>query len=78
MGPRDFKQISQYIGSNIEVEFKDGRLATGVLSFFNYEQQIIHISDYSLKRPEEDGYSEENGEMLIINSKEWRTIQVAK
>ena len=76
--PKDFKQISEFIGNIIEVEFKDGRIAEGTLSFFNYQQQVIHISDYTLMRPEENdkGYSESKGNILIINTKEWKTLQV--
>lgn len=78
VSPRDYKQISEYIGHTVEVEFKDGRMAEGILSFFNYQQQVIHISDYKLMRPEDsdEGYSKSEGPILIINTKEWKTVQV--
>ena len=76
--PKDFKQISQYVGNRVEVDFKDGRLAIGTLSFYNWDQQVIHISDYELNRPDdsEEGYDKTTGKVMVINCREWKTVQV--
>ena len=76
--PKDQKQINQFVGNKIEVEIKDGRLAIGTLSFYNWEQQVIHVSDYELLKPEpdEEGYSKSTGEILIVNCRDWKTLQV--
>ena len=80
MGPKDRKQINQYQGKRVEVEFKDGRLATGKLAFYNWEQQVIHLSNYELNIPDksEEGYSKRTGTFLVINCREWKTVQVIK
>ncbi len=76
--PKDFKQINNYLGEQVEVEFRDGRIAMGKLVFFNWQQQIIHISDYKIMKPEDnsDGYSKKEGRLYIINYKDWKTVAV--
>jgi len=78
MGPKDRKQINTFQGERVEVEFKDGRLAIGTLSFFNWQQQIIHLSNYELNIPDksEEGYEKKEGRFLVINCREWKNVQV--
>ena len=75
MAPKEFKQIHNYVGKEVQVEFRDGRLAFGILSFYNWEQQIIHLSDYVLHRPTKEGADKEEGEMMIINCREWKVLK---
>ena len=76
--PRNYKQINQYVGERVEVEFRDGRLLIGTLSFYNWEQQVIHISDYELMRPESDDekYSKTAGRVMVVNCRDWKTVQI--
>lgn len=73
---KDHKQIHNFIGRQVEIEFRDGRIAFGTLSFFNWDQQVIHLSDYKLHRPSDEGTDCKDGEMIIINQKEWKTVEV--
>ena len=75
MAVKEFKQIHNFVGKIIEVEFRDGRLARGTLSFFDWKERVIHLSDYELHKPTKEGADKKTGEILIINSKVWNIAQ---
>ena len=75
MAPKEFKQIHNYVGKKVEVEFRNGRIAFGTLSFYDWQHQVIHLSDYDLFIPDKEGADKIYGELMVINCKEWSILQ---
>ena len=67
-------QINNFLGERIKVELKGERSAYGVLSFFNFEQQVIHLNNYDIL--DLDGNELERGKFIVVNAKSWITVKV--
>ena len=67
------KQISDYIGSRIALELNDGALVDGILCFFNFQCQVVHLKKYVLQK--KDG-EVEAGSFIVINASDWKKISV--
>lgn len=69
------KQIKHYVGDRVEIDMKTGNIIEGALAFFNWEQQIVHLSDYiefDTKRKEVVN----KGKFIVVNQREWSTFRV--
>jgi hypothetical protein len=67
-------QISNYIGKIVEVIQPDGTLVTGCLRFFNFQAQVIHLSEYTRINLN----LKDEGEFYVINACDWKTIKVVE
>lgn len=81
--PKTITQIKHYIGSNVKITLKDDGEVYGTLAFFNFDQQVIHISDYMQSSNERNidgsktGNKVENaGQFIIINFDQWKSLEV--
>lgn len=76
--PKEVDQIAKHIGKVVYVNLagEQKRYTVGNLSFFNWEQQVIHLSEY--KTFSEDDKIIDEGKFIIINQKEWKTLRVLK
>ena len=66
-------QISQYIGSIVQATRKDGNVIEGILSFFNWDNKLIHISRF---KEYKDKVEVEKGSFIVLNSDEWSNIRI--
>ena len=69
------KQIKTYMGERISVDLKNGKKIEGALAFFNWEQQVVHLSSYVIFNKDGDAKVDE-GKFIIINQREWSTLRV--
>ena len=76
--PTDLPRIIDFLGERVEVPMKDGSIVFGVLVFYNWDQQIIHLSDYEHNVPNDsdEGYEKKKGKFRVINCREWRMLDV--
>ena len=65
-------QISDYIGKIVEIVQSDGTVVVGELRFFNFQDQVIHLKDYSRDRESLN----ERGKFMVINKGDWKSIKV--
>ena len=72
------KRIGDYLNHEVEVTMKDGGIVEGILAFYNWDQQIVHVREFKHKSPDEseEGYSIREGKFMVINCREWKDIKV--
>jgi len=71
--PKDVEQIGDYIGKEIVVDLKTGRKVIGRLSFFNWDQQVVHVNAYHILN--NDGMEIDKGKFIIINQRDWESVR---
>ena len=69
------KQMKQYEGHRVTVDLVTGKKVEGALAFYNWEQQIIHLSSFVIFNKEGTDVVSE-GKFIIINQREWSTVRV--
>lgn len=65
------KQIKDFIGRRVLVIYKNETRVEGVLVFYHFENQAVHINDYHLTTKNGDI---ESGKLLIVNQNTWSQI----
>jgi len=71
----ELNKIKEYNGERVCVDMKNGRKIEGALVFYNWEQQVVHLSSYTIfNKTGEEVINE--GRFIIINQKEWTTLRV--
>jgi small nuclear ribonucleoprotein (snRNP)-like protein len=66
------RQIQDYKGHKVKIEFKDGRMAIGILAYYHYDAQVIHLTDAKvINNLDEVLYSTE---FMVINRDMWDDI----
>ena len=73
MGPNDVSQIKDFIGARVSVQKKDGSIVFGTLSFYNWEQQVIHLCDFEVVM---ENCVSRKGKFVVINSREWKNLEI--
>ena len=68
-------QIKAYHGKRVTVNLRTGKKIEGALAFYNFEQQIIHLSSYVIFTKDGEKIADE-GEFIVINQREWSTMRV--
>ena len=71
----ELNQIKKYHGERVCVDQKNGRKVEGALVFYNWEQQVIHLSSFVIYNKEGTEILSK-GRMIIINQREWSTLRV--
>jgi small nuclear ribonucleoprotein (snRNP)-like protein len=71
--PKDLPQIHRFIGKTVIVDIAGDTYMVGTLTFFNWEQQVVHISDYTQFR---DDKEIDKGKFIIINQRTWVNVRV--
>jgi len=51
---------------------KNGVVVEGIMSFFNYDKQVVHISDY--RATDKDG-KEVYGDFYVANGNSWHNME---
>jgi len=67
------EQISDYKGRCVVVKCTNGDIVDGRLSFFNYANQVLHLSKYAMHRHSGET---ESGEFIVLNKGEWASVAV--
>lgn len=66
------RQISEYIGKQVSVFTKTGIRYHGVLTYFNFDNNTVHMRDARLVGAKE----QTSAEFCIINGHEWINVMV--
>lgn len=66
-------QINNLQGQRVKIYLKNGDTLYGTLTFFNYNEQVIHLKDFALER---DGRIVENGKFWVVNSRAWYNLVI--
>ena len=78
-------QIQHYTGQPVHVLCRDGSLITGRLAFYNWDAQVLHLADYTIKLAESKKINTEEstkaslpleGEFIILNKSDWVNLAV--
>lgn len=59
----------------MKVYLKNGDVIEGELTFFNYDEQVIHMKDYEVQRT---GKVVESGAFWVVNSRSWHNLAIQK
>ena len=70
------RQIQDYKGHRIDVEMKDGRHISGILAYYNYDAQVIHLTDVETVYMEDLTHPFQ-AEFMIINKDVWHNISIS-
>lgn len=66
-------QINNLQGEKVKVFLKNDDILFGTLTFFNYNEQVIHLKDFSLYR---EGRLVEQGKFWVVNSRAWSNLVI--
>ena len=78
------KQINEFKGRKVRVVTIDNSVFYGVLTFFNYNDQVVHLNDYVAHLVDEKTGSidylnpDQRGEMIVLNKHSWVTLTVGE
>lgn len=72
--PKELDQINNHLGQQIHVDLRNGNTAVGTLSFFNWEQQIVHLSNFEII--DESGNLIDTGKFYVINQRDWGGVRI--
>lgn len=64
------EQISECVNKKVYVKLDGGYIIVGVLKYFNFEYQTLHIKDYNLI----GDLNDEKGSFIVLNRGEWKSI----
>lgn len=65
------RHIQNYNGRMVTVE-TDNETVEGVLIFFNYNTNVVHLNNYTSYKK---GKLKEQGEFIILNSLQWKNLK---
>lgn len=66
------EQISDYVGSIVNVTLVEGGVVYGSLSFFDWNKKVIHLNNCTMQRENEILKMQ----FMVINSESWKDIQI--
>lgn len=73
----EMPQITYYKGRNILVELPNGDRIKGTLVFYNWDGQVIHMSDcVHIITKNQLKVKETEAEFLILNKNNWTLLKV--
>ena len=81
------KQIQNYTGCHVKILCRDGTTVNGILSFYNWEAQVVHLSDYVMVLPDyarvkHDGPEKTalplQGPFIILNKSDWLNLVITE
>jgi len=67
------EQITKHVGREVRVDINEEERIVGVLSFFNWKSQVIHLNTYTHYIKDN---IKEQGKFIIINTRGWKNLSV--
>lgn len=73
------RQIHKFNGRPIRIQLMDETVISGILVFYHFEDQVIHLQDWEVISGHKDADIRRlggmnNGKFLIVNNTEWKFV----